>query len=135
MSADSGSGRIRYPGFGESVSQLLRVGQRCRNVCISSYGNHPTNLPSVYRVSWLRAKARFSRWSEELRLVEYEMQWTVKWFRWKMEQWRKRFRDLEEEERSPGLDSYCHRQMVLWDSLAEQAQTRFSTLLGQPLFC
>jgi hypothetical protein len=88
------------------------------------------NPPSVYRVSWLRAKARFTRWSEELRLVESEMQWTVNWFRWKTEQWRKRLGDLADKERPPGLDCYCHKQMALWDSLAEQAQTRFSNLLG-----
>jgi hypothetical protein len=117
------------------VNQLLQVVHECRNVCISSYVNHSTNPFSVYRVSWLRAKARFSRWSEELRLVESEMQWTVNWYRWKMEQWRTRLRDLEADERPPGLDSYCHKQIALWDSLAEQAQTRFSTLLGRPLFC
>ncbi len=135
MSADLDSGRIHYPGFGESVSQLFQMDHECRNVCIPSYVNIPTNPLSVYRVSWLRAKARFSRWSEELHLVEAEMQWTVKWFLWKMEQWRIRLKDLEEEERPPGLDCYCHKQMVLWDSLAEQAQTQFSTLLGHPLLC
>jgi hypothetical protein len=93
-----------------------------------------TNLAPVYRVSWLRAKARFDRWSEEFRLVGLEMEWTINWFRWKQEQWRKRLDDLEEEERPPGLDCYCHKQMVLWGSLADQAQTRFTTLLGHPLF-
>jgi len=89
---------------------------------------HPTNPPSVYRVSWLRAKAHFSRWSEEICLVEFEMQWTVNWFRWKKEQWNKRLSDLEDEERPPGLDCYCYKQMVLWGSLADQAQTKFSTV-------
>jgi len=111
------------------------MGHECRNVCISSYVHILTNPLSVYRVSWLRAKAHFTRWSEELRLVEAEMQWTVKWFLWKVEQWRTRLKDLEEQERPPGLDCYCHKQMVLWDSLAEQAQKRFSTLLGHPLLC
>jgi len=65
--------------------------------------------------------------------VECEMQWTVNWFRWKKEQWNKRLSDLEDEERPPGLDCYCHKQMALWGSLADQAQTKFSTLLGRPL--
>jgi hypothetical protein len=85
-------------------------------------------------VSWLRAKARFDRWSEDLRLVGYEMQWTVNWFRWKEDQWRRRLNDLENEERPPGLDSYCHKHITLWHSLAEQAQTQFSNVLGHPLF-
>ena len=41
---------------------------------------------------------------------------------------------MEDEERPPGLDCYCHKQMVLWGSLADQAQTKFSTVLGRPLF-
>jgi hypothetical protein len=94
----------------------------------------PANPPVVYRVSWLRAKARYLRWAEEFRLVEYEMQWTVNWFRWKEMQWRQRLRDIEDEERPPGLDCYCHKQMVLWSSLAEQAQTKFSAQLGRPVF-
>ena len=93
----------------------------------------PTNSPLVYQVSWLRAKARYFRWSEEFRLVEYEMQWTVKWFRWMEMQWRQRLRDVEDEERPPGLDCYCHKQMVLWSTLADQAQTKFSAHLGRPV--
>jgi hypothetical protein len=84
-------------------------------------------------VSWLRAKARFSRWSEEFRLVEYEMQWTFNWFRWKERQWRMRLNDIEDE-RPPGLDGYCHKQVVLWGSLADQAETQFPALLQRPLF-
>ena len=88
----------------------------------------------VYRVSWLRAKARFDRRSEELRIVGYEMEWTVNWFRWKEGQWRSRLTDMEDEERPPGLDCYCHKQIVLWSCLADEAQTKFSTVLGRPLF-
>ena len=62
------------------------------------------------------------------------MQWTVNWFCKKEEGLNKRLRDLEDEERPPGLDCYCHKQMVLWSSLVDQAQAKFSTLLGQPLF-
>ena len=85
-------------------------------------------------MSWLRAKARFNRWSEELRIVGYEMQWTVNWFRWKEEQWRLRLNELEDEERPPGLDCYCHKQMALWSALADQAQTQFTGSLGHPLY-
>ena len=131
MSVDLGSGRIHFPGFGVPEYSSMQVGHECKNVCtIPTMRMAQLNPPSVYRVSWLRAKARFTRWSEELCLVESKMQWTVNWFWWKTEQWRKRFRDLADEERPPGLDCYCHKQMALWDSLAEQAQTRFSNLLG-----
>ena len=93
-----------------------------------------TNPCLVYRVSWLRAKARFSRWSEELRIVGYEMQWTVNWFRWKEEQWRLRLNEMDDEERPPGLECYCHKQMALWGSLANQAETQFTNVLGHPLY-
>jgi hypothetical protein len=55
-------------------------------------------------------------------------------FCWKEIQWCQRLRDVEGEERPPGLDCYCHKQMVLWSSLADEAQTKFSTKLGRPLF-
>ena len=66
--------------------------------------------------------------------MELEIQWTVDWFCWKEDGWKKRLRDVEDKEWPPGLDCYCHKQMVLWGSLGDQAQTKFSTLLGQPLF-
>ena len=97
---------------------------RCPTTC------SPINTISVYRVSWLRAKARYSRWAEELRLVELEMGWTVNWFRWKKDEWTKRLNDLNVGERPAGLDSYCHKQVALWDSLAEEASQKFSKLLN-----
>jgi hypothetical protein len=35
----------------------------------------------VYRVNWLKAKARWNRWEEELSLVQHEMGWTIGWFK------------------------------------------------------
>ena len=118
--------------IGELVSSSGSRMQECR--CSNPSLVFPTNPLLVYRVSWLRAKARFSRWSEEFRLVGYEMQWSVKWFWWKEEQWRKRLRDVTDEERPPGLNCYCHKQIVLWGALADQAQAKFSAVLGKPLF-
>jgi 5-methylcytosine-specific restriction endonuclease McrA len=58
----------------------------------------------------------------------------VTWFQRKVEEWRKRLKDVEDKERPPGLDCYCHKQMVLWGSLADQAHTKFSAVLGRHLF-
>ena len=88
----------------------------------------------VYHVSWLRAKAHLARWSEELRLVGCEMQWMVNWFQWKEEEWRKRLRDVISDERPPGLDSYCYKQIAMWGTLADQAHTKFCDVLGKQLF-
>ena len=68
---------------------------------------------TVYRVSWLRAKARCDWWDEELRLVELEMGWTVNWFKQREKQWMERLRQVQDDERAPGMDSYCHKQVAL----------------------
>ena len=88
----------------------------------------------VYCVSWLRAKACLARWSEELRLVGCEMQWMVNWFQWKEEEWRKRLRDVINDERPPGLDSYCYKQIALWGTLADQVHMKFCDVLSKQLF-
>ena len=44
----------------------------------------------VYRVNWLRAKARVDQWQEELILVKHEMQWTILWFQYQANLWRER---------------------------------------------
>jgi hypothetical protein len=62
------------------------------------------------------------------------MKWMVNWFHWKENQWRQRLRDVDDGEMPPGLDSYCHKQIELWGSLADQAQDTFSNHLGRPLF-
>ena len=38
-------------------------------------------VDSVYRVNWLRAKAHYDRWEEELTMVVHEMEWTTLWFK------------------------------------------------------
>ena len=40
----------------------------------------------------------------------------------------------KDEDRPPGLDCYCNKQMALWSSLADRAQTKFGDTLGQPLY-
>ncbi|KAG2089645.1 hypothetical protein BD769DRAFT_1371923, partial [Suillus cothurnatus] len=40
-----------------------------------------------YKVNWLKAKARWQRWEEELRLVQHKMGWTVSWFKYRMGKW------------------------------------------------
>lgn len=84
----------------------------------------------VYRVSWLRARARFLRWSEESRLVPMEMKWTVKWFSWQMEKWENRLQSIREDSCPPGLEAYCHKQIALWEGLKLAAEKRFLAVLG-----
>ncbi|KIM61410.1 hypothetical protein SCLCIDRAFT_122156, partial [Scleroderma citrinum Foug A] len=44
----------------------------------------------VFRVSWLKAKARYERWNEELQMVEGEMFWTTLWFKHQEREWERR---------------------------------------------
>ena len=85
-----------------------------------------TNSETVYRVSWLRAKARYLRWAEEIRLVRLEMHWTINWFRDRERCWMERLESLVEEEREDGLKCYCHKQIGLWKALGDAAEQRFS---------
>lgn len=86
----------------------------------------------VYRVSWLRARARYFRWKEEVRLVRLEMEWTVNWFRSRETSWRERLQDLENDEREEGLTCYCYKQMGLWRRFGDNAAKLYNTILGTP---
>ncbi|KAG1743586.1 uncharacterized protein EDB91DRAFT_1080989 [Suillus paluster] len=44
-------------------------------------------MDEFYRVNWLKAKARWQRWEEELCLVQHEMGWTLSWFKHEQEEW------------------------------------------------
>ncbi len=48
-----------------------------------------SQLYTVYRINWLQAKARVTRWEEEARLVPNEMSWTVNWLLNKAKKWTK----------------------------------------------
>ena len=51
---------------------LVLIRTKCMalpSLCIVIFTNHKT----VYRVSWLKAKARYQRWAEEIRLGEIKM--------------------------------------------------------------
>ncbi|KAG1887376.1 hypothetical protein F4604DRAFT_1571084, partial [Suillus subluteus] len=75
----------------------------------------------VYRVNWLKAKARWQRWEEELSLVRYEMGWTVSWFRYKKEGWERRFHKATKH----GHRAYAQRQVLLWERFLLDAENSF----------
>lgn len=73
-------------------------------------------------MNWLRAKARLTRWEEELRLVPHEMDWTVNWLRKKSMGWQ----DLSEVAKEAHMVAYAERQAAQWNHLASQAEKAFS---------
>src|SRR5882757_263148 len=83
----------------------------------------------VYRISWLRAKARYTRWKEEHALVQHEMRWTVAWFEHRRNMRQMRYEEIEDEENSDGLRCYALKQAHLWQCLGETSRNLFTTTL------
>lgn len=94
----------------------------------------------VYRVHWLKAKARRDRWKEEYTLLQNEMDWTVLFFRTMQRIWLSRANagtvDAASSlaagplpagnEMNQGLISYAHKQASMWSKLADHASVQFS---------
>jgi hypothetical protein len=85
-----------------------------------------TDVGTVYRVNWLRAKARFDRWSEELITVGHEMTWTVAWFEHQKGEWLKRTRKGEVEN-NPGKRAYAEKQIAMWEMFVAEAKHGFAS--------
>lgn len=78
----------------------------------------------VYRVNWLRAKARKERWEEEVELVKSEMRWTVNCFEYHERIWDKR----AEEAKSEGQMAYAWKQKSTWGRWTKAAKDTFGAL-------
>jgi hypothetical protein len=87
---------------------------------------------AVYRVNWFRAKARSDRWGEELKIVKKEMEWTMNWFEWQTEEWKKRG-DKTCREGMRGHTCYAEKQQVLWQAMWKQAHSAFVNVMGLQL--
>jgi hypothetical protein len=80
----------------------------------------------VYRVNWLRAKARYTRWEEEHNLVRNEMQWTIKYFQHRERQWEQRRSAIANDASgAAGLRCYAAKQAGLWRRFKEKATATF----------
>jgi hypothetical protein len=82
----------------------------------------------VYRVNWLRAKARVDRWAEELTIVKHEMHWTTLWFQNQANVWEKRS-NREDSKLPLGHKSYAVKQQKLWKAFQKKASERFELYL------
>lgn len=77
---------------------------------------------AVQRVHWLRARAQRNRWNEELTLVQYEMEWTTRYFGHRADQWKQRFHHPEV---GPGPKAYAARMVAQWSHMAFDANRVF----------
>jgi hypothetical protein len=73
-------------------------------------------MSAVFRVNYLRAKARYDRWLEESKLVPREMRWTMMYFIKRAERWEKL-----REASSGGKRCYASRQAAMWRGFHMQA--------------
>jgi hypothetical protein len=78
----------------------------------------------VYRVNWLRAKARRDRWDEELKLVKHEMGWVVLWFQHQRLVWEGRA-ETSNRGNKLGHRIYALKQVDLWYRLENRARREF----------
>lgn len=76
----------------------------------------------VKRVHFLRARAQKHRWDEEYILLNYEMQWTVRYFKNKSEKWNVAANYLDI---TSGAKSYALRQEFRWKRMAVKSDTIF----------
>jgi hypothetical protein len=83
---------------------------------------------TVKRVHWLRSRALKDRWHEELVLVRYEMQWTVRYFLHKRNIW---WEGVGRPDVSPGGRAYAVRQARMWNNFAHVADRTFKNATGQ----
>jgi hypothetical protein len=86
---------------------------------------------TVQRVHWLRARAQKERWAEEVTLVAYEMQWTVRYFLYNVQLWEGRRRNSTLH----GPASYAARKAAMWHYMALNADRIFRSIdvLYKPL--
>ncbi|KAG0703425.1 hypothetical protein DFH29DRAFT_874531 [Suillus ampliporus] len=87
-----------------------------------SQGQDDDWIDEFYRVNWLKAKARWSRWQEELSLVRHEMGWTINWFKYHQNEWERRGRQATR----PGHKAYAYQQVLMWGRFVEDAEKTFN---------
>lgn len=99
---------------------------------------------TVYRVHWLKAKARKNRWNEEFILLASEMDWTVLYYRYQAAGWQRRADqvdmpendrdgnhpdgmrdDFYEDGKVRGKICYAMKQKHMWHTMAEGAMIAF----------
>jgi hypothetical protein len=83
---------------------------------------HPLNQnKTVYRVNWHRAKARYSRWAEEVKIVYTELESTIRWFSHRRTTWERRAKDAKVAVKR-GHESYANKQALMWDAMEAAAK-------------
>jgi hypothetical protein len=85
--------------------------------------SHPEihTFSEVQRVSWLKARARYERWKEELQMVKHEMVWTTLWFKHLEQNWDVHYKSSEK----PRQKAYAAKQKDVWQRFRIKAEEKF----------
>ena len=87
---------------------------------------------AVYQVHLLRAKAQKMWWIEELQCLQVEMESAVRFFRHQVQFWQSKM-EVVEHQSQPGHVAWAERQISMWNSMAMQAESKFTALLKDNL--
>jgi hypothetical protein len=87
---------------------------------------------TVYRVSWLRARARAQRWNEEREIVSKEMEWVIGTFEYMEKIWEARAIGVRGERL--GHKAYATKEADRWRRWAEIARNEFIKVGGVESF-
>jgi hypothetical protein len=83
-------------------------------------------VSTVQRVHWLRARAQSGRWNEEVVLVGYEMQWTIRYFFNKADHWENLLAAQKETGHlTLGPAAYAAQKAGMWRWLPLKAKKHF----------
>jgi hypothetical protein len=87
---------------------------------------------TVYRVNWLRARARAQRWNEEKEIVVKEMECVIRTFKHMEELWERRAEKMEGGKL--GHKAYAARETDRWKRWVDVAEEEFSGVTGRQAF-
>ena len=129
------NGTIFYPGFGDWMARMhqrVMIGWMNVSIILPFYPLLCFTFPThtVYRVNWLRAKARYARWCEEEVLLRTEMDSSMRWHRHQNSEWLRRVESANSAG-LPGHEAYARKQAFLWGRLFGKAEGTFKPLLAE----
>jgi hypothetical protein len=80
---------------------------------------------TVFRITWLRAKAHYEQWKEEDNIVREEMKNTINFYHKYKVDWEQRA-SKSLDDGLKGHAGYASQQVVMWQKMGEDAQQKFS---------
>jgi hypothetical protein len=84
---------------------------------------------TVYRVNWLRERARFKRWKEEKILLKHEMKWAIIYFQYRETEWVQQLQGIvEDTDGAEGLAAYAAKQADIWAKFAKDGSVQLTPL-------